>query len=104
MAVNFSKGDIVLVKFAFGLHPAYVLYDNGDLDLLVCMITSTQRSESEEVEIPQGECNIKNKSYIRTHKIASISKRNVGAAIIGKVSKSFAAKVARTMESWLNPA
>jgi mRNA-degrading endonuclease toxin of MazEF toxin-antitoxin module len=78
MVVDFSRGDLVLVKFPFGIHPAYVLYDNGDADVLVCMITSTQRNEKEEIEIPSGEGNIKHTSYIRTHKIASVSKNIVG--------------------------
>jgi mRNA-degrading endonuclease toxin of MazEF toxin-antitoxin module len=101
MAVDFSRGDLVLVKFSFGIHPAYVLYDNGDLDVLVCMVTSTQRDEKEEIEIPSGEGNIKHTSYIRTHKLASISKTLVGMTIIGKVSSSFAIRVEETLSSWL---
>jgi mRNA-degrading endonuclease toxin of MazEF toxin-antitoxin module len=101
MAVDFSRGDLVLVKFPFGIHPAYVLYDNGDLDVLVCMITSTQRDEKEEIEIPLGEGNIKHTSYIRTHKLASISKTLVSMTIIGKVSSSFAVRVEETLSSWL---
>jgi mRNA-degrading endonuclease toxin of MazEF toxin-antitoxin module len=101
MAVDFSRGDLVLVKFPFGTHPAYVLYDNGDVDVLVCMITSTQRHEKEEIEILSGEGNIKHTSYIRTHKIASVSKNITGKAIIGKVSSDFAINVEEKLSSWL---
>ncbi|MDR1649871.1 MAG: type II toxin-antitoxin system PemK/MazF family toxin [Synergistaceae bacterium] len=101
MALDFSTGDLVLVKFSFGLHPAYVLYDNGDLDVLVCMITSTQRHEKEEIEIPLGEGNIKHTSYIRTHKITSIPKTMAGKRVIGKVSSSFAIEVEEKLFSWL---
>ena len=100
MAVNFSRGDIVIVRYSFGIHPAYVIYDNGDKDVIVCMITSTQRNELEEVEIPAGEGNIKHTSYIRTHKIASISKKAI-SGLLGKVSVSFAAQVEKTLASWL---
>ena len=34
MAVNYRYGDIVLVKFSFGLHPAYVIYDFHRFSLL----------------------------------------------------------------------
>lgn len=98
--MNFSKGDIVLVKYSFGIHPAYVIYDNGDLDVVVCMITSTERHEKEEIEIPQGEGDIKKTSYIRTHKIATITKKSLGA-LIGSVSEQFAHKVERKMSAWL---
>jgi mRNA-degrading endonuclease toxin of MazEF toxin-antitoxin module len=101
MAVNFRYGDIVLVNYPFGPHPAYVIYDSGDSDVVVCMITSHKRSEQEEIEIPQGEGNIKHTSYIRTHKIATISKKLVGSAIIGKVSRPFAREVALKLTSWL---
>ena len=100
MAVNFSRGDIVIVKYSFGIHPAYVIYDNGDRDVIVCMITSTQRNEMEEVEIPTGEGNIRHTSYIRTHKIASISK-NAVSGLLGRVSVSFATQVEKTLASWL---
>ena len=101
MAVIFSRGDIVLVAYSFGVHPAYVIYDNGDKDVIVCMITSTRRNESEEIEIPAGEGNIKHTSYIRTHKIASISKNTVNG-LLGKVSVSFATEVEEKLASWLN--
>ena len=100
MAVNFSRGDVVLVRYSFGTHPAYVLYDNGDKDVIVCMITSTRRNELEEIEIPVGEGNIKHTSYIRTHKVASISKDAI-SGLLGKVSISFAAKVEKTLAAWL---
>ena len=103
MAIDFSRGDLVLVNFSFGLHPAYVLYDNGDMDVVVCIITSTQRWEKEEVEIPRGEGNIKHTSYVRTHKIATVSKNIVGKAIVGKVSEPFALQVENTLFSWLKP-
>jgi mRNA-degrading endonuclease toxin of MazEF toxin-antitoxin module len=67
----------------------------------VCLITSTRRDDPEEIEIPQGEGNIKHTSYIRTHKIATIPKNLVGSAIIGKVSEQFARKVGLTMAAWL---
>ena len=98
--MNFARGDVVLVRYSFGIHPAYVLYDNGDKDVVVCMITSTRRNEPEEIEIPAGEGNIKRTSYIRTHKIASISKSAI-SGLLGKVSASFAAEVEKTMASWL---
>jgi mRNA-degrading endonuclease toxin of MazEF toxin-antitoxin module len=101
MAVDFSRGDLALVKFSFGIHPAYVLYDNGDADVLVCMITSTQRNEKEEIEILSGEGNIRHTSYIRTHKITSVPKNIVSKAIIGKVSLPFALKVEEKLSSWL---
>ena len=100
MAVTFSRGDIVLVEYSFGIHPAYVIYDNGDADVIVCMITSTRRNDLEEVEIPMGEGNIKHTSYIRTHKIASISK-NAVRGLLGKVSVSFAVQVEKILASWL---
>jgi mRNA-degrading endonuclease toxin of MazEF toxin-antitoxin module len=101
MSVSFSQGDIVLVKYSFGIHPAYVVYDNGDQDLVVCMITSTRRGEPEEIEIPQGEGNIRHTSYIRTHKIATVPKNIVSAAIVGSVSSDFARGVALKLASWL---
>ena len=100
MAINFSRGDIVIVKFSFGAHPAYVLYDNGDRDVIVCMITSTRRNEVEEIEIPTGEGNIKHTSYIRTNKIASISKTAI-SGLLGKVSALFATEVEKKLASWL---
>ena len=102
MAIDFARGDLVLVKFSFGMHPAYVVYDNGDSDVVVCMITSHQRKEKEEIEILAGEGNIKHTSYIRTHKIAAVSKSVVGKAIIGKVSPSFAGQVEEKLFSWLD--
>jgi mRNA-degrading endonuclease toxin of MazEF toxin-antitoxin module len=87
--LKYSKGDIVIVNYPFGPHPSYVVYDGGDDDVVVCMITSTRRSGPEEVEIPSGEGNIRHTSYVRPHKISTIPKKIVGAHKIGTVSELF---------------
>ena len=44
--MTYNLGDILLIKFPFtdssrlSKRPALVLYDNGDLDILLCRITT----------------------------------------------------------------
>lgn len=101
MAVDYAKGEIVLVNFSFGLHPGFVVYDNGDDDVVILVITSRGRGDPEEVEIPQGEGNIARTSYVRTHKIATVSKSVVSNRKIGSVSPEFLEKVRKVIFAWL---
>ncbi|RRO22165.1 type II toxin-antitoxin system PemK/MazF family toxin [Flavobacteriaceae bacterium 14752] len=99
---NFDLGDIVLIKFPFTgqqnfkKRPALVLKDFGD-DIIVCRITSKIYHSDYDILIEDWEASqLKLKSVVRVHKIATLEKtmvdkvlKPVNAGIKAKIRENF---------------
>ena len=104
---NATKKDVVIVLFpaidprvAPKKRPALVLRENGKEDLLLCMMTTVERSEPEEVFVPAGEANLKKDTYIRTHKMMTVRKSFISGTI-GTLSDEVWNTVITTIKNWL---
>ena len=85
---TYLKGDILLVEFPFvtGTHgkrrPALVLLDTGDSDVVVARITTQPPQSSLDVGISDWQAaGLRSPSFVRTAKIATISKSLVSSKI-----------------------
>ena len=74
-------GDILLIKFPFtdssrmSKRPALVLYDNGDLDILLCRITTRPYFSSADMALDSWkETGLLKRSCIRLGKMATLQK------------------------------
>ncbi len=79
--IRYDLGEIVLVQFphtdmqTISKRPAFVLYDSGDLDILVARITSQDCSTQADFKIfDWKKCGLMSESYIRLGKLATIEK------------------------------
>lgn len=113
MPVTFSFGDIILATIhglpkgnpmsgiAGKIHTFMVIHDSGDSDLTVCMVTSNMCGDKYEVKVQKGDGKLHHDSYIRTHKIALLSKRLDNPILLGPLKQETADKVRETIISWL---
>ncbi len=97
---HYSFGDVVLIKFPFSdgkravQRPALVIYDNRDLDLLLCRITTKPSfSETDFKVAGWEEAGLLKVSYARSAKMATLEKGMVNRKL-GSL-KSFDADKAR---------
>ena len=78
---EFRFGDIILIRFPFTdasgakKHPALVLHDTSDNDIIICRITSQVKETKFDIEVTdQQSTGLKLASIIRLHKIVTIEK------------------------------
>ena len=79
--MSYNFGDILLIRFPFtdqsrmSKRPALVLYDDGDLDILLCRVTTRPCfSDADFVLTYWKESGLLKKSYIRPGKMATLQK------------------------------
>lgn len=91
---DFRFGDIVLLNFPFSdnasvkRRPALIIRDTKDGDIVVCRITSQIYDTNFDVKINEWEsCGLLLPSVIRTHKIATLSKKLIEFKI-GSINNS----------------
>jgi len=79
--MTYNFGDILLIRFPFtnqsrmSKRPALVLYDDGDMDLLLCRVTTRPCfSAADFVLAYWKESGLLKKSYIRLGKMATLQK------------------------------
>lgn len=79
--MTYNFGDILLIRFPFtdqsrmSKRPALVLYDDGDMDILLCRVTTRPHFSSADLDINSWkESGLLKKSYIRLGKMATLQK------------------------------
>jgi PemK-like, MazF-like toxin of type II toxin-antitoxin system len=79
--MTYNFGDILLIRFPFtnqsrmSKRPALVLYDDGDMDILLCRVTTRPCfSVADLILAYWKESGLLKKSYIRLGKMATIQK------------------------------
>jgi len=79
--MTYNFGDILLIRFPFtdqsrvSKRPALVLYDGGDMDILLCRITTRPFfSTADLANESWKETGLLKKSYIRLGKMATLQK------------------------------
>ena len=88
--MHYDFGDIVLIRFPFSdgkravQRPALVLYDNRDLDLVLCRVTTKPCFSDADFKIDDWKgAGLLKISYVRVSKMATLEKemisRNLGA-------------------------
>ena len=104
---SYNRKDVVIVLFPATdanvpskKRPALVLRKNGSEDLLLCMMTTVARNESEEVFVPAGEANLKKDTWIRTHKLMTVHESFI-AGSIGVLGEEIWNTVISTIKNWL---
>ena len=79
--MSYNLGDILLIRFPFtdqsrmSKRPALVLYDEGDMDILLCRVTTRPYFSSSDIAIDAWEkTGLLKESYIRLGKMATLKK------------------------------
>ena len=79
--MTYNFGDILLIRFPFtdqsrmSKRPALVLYDDGDMDILLCRVTTRPCFSSADFVLAYWkESGLLKKSYIRLGKMATLQK------------------------------
>jgi len=79
--IRYEFGDIFLIQFPFtdpskmSKRPAVVLYDNGDMDVLLCRVTTRPYFSSTNFKVTDWkEIGLLRESYIRVGKMATLEK------------------------------
>lgn len=82
--MHYDFGDVVLIRFPFSdaqravQRPALVLYDNRDLDLVLCRITTRPCfSETDFKIVEWKQSGLLKPSYVRVSKVATLEKEMV---------------------------
>ena len=96
--MTYNFGDILLVRFPFtdqlrvSKRPALVLYDDGDLDILLCRVTTRPNFSPADLDINSWkEFGLLKKSYIRLGKMATLQKdmvdKKLGELLSGDLTR-----------------
>ncbi len=79
--MRYSSGDILLIRFPFSdgtreaKRPAVVLYDAGDLDILLCRITAQAHFSADDFAVSDWKSSgLLKQSYVRVAKMATLEK------------------------------
>jgi mRNA interferase MazF len=79
--IKYELGDILLIQFPFtdpskvSKRPAVVLYDNGDMDVLLCRVTTRPCFSSTDFKVADWrKIGLLRESYIRVGKMATLEK------------------------------
>jgi mRNA interferase MazF len=89
---SYSFGDILLLRFPYSdmggiaKRPAFVLYDSGDMDILVCRVTTQRHSTTADFDLNDWKsAGLLRRSHVRIAKMATLEKQVVERKL-GKVS------------------
>ncbi len=96
--MTYNLGDILLIRFPFtdqsrvSKRPALVLYDDGDLDILLCRVTTRPYFSPADLDINSWkESGLLKKSYIRLGKMATLQKdmvdKKLGELLSGDLTR-----------------
>ena len=103
---SYDFGDVVLIRFPFSdtrqsvQRPALVLYDNRDLDLLLCRVTTKPYDSKTDFKVADWKrAGLLKISYARLGKMATLEKEMVNRKLgaLGRSDEDEAKKILKAM-------